>query len=128
MRVPETLHFSRRVTEASRAPSPDGDATAHPAKAVFMLSDYRSWLEAELKLLGNASHHAYSFGQANMAKRAIERLDEELGQRVALLLERSEATAILTALEMLSESPAGLNPALAGLRDRVKAALPQTAP
>ncbi len=92
-----------------------------------MLSDYRSWLEAELKLLGNASHHAYSFGQANMAKRAIERLDEELGQRVPVLLERNEASEILTALEMLSESPAGLNPALAGLRDRVKAALTQTA-
>ena len=50
-----------------------------------MLSDYRTWLESELKLLGNASHHAYSFGQANMAKRAIERLDgfpPELAQAV----------------------------------------------
>jgi len=92
-----------------------------------MLSDYRSWLEAELKLLGNASHHAYSFGQANMAKRAIERLDEELGQRVAMLLERTEATEVLTALEMLSEAPAGLDPALAGLRDRLKVALTPTA-
>jgi len=93
-----------------------------------MLSDYRSWLEAELKLLGNASHHAYSFGQANMAKRAIERLDEELGQRVPVILERTEATEILTALEMLSEGTAGLNPALAALRERLKAALTQTAP
>ena len=37
-----------------------------------MLKDYRDWLDAELKLLGNASHHAYAFGQANMAKRALE--------------------------------------------------------
>jgi len=93
-----------------------------------MLSDYRSWLEAELKLLGNASHHAYSFGQANMAKRAIERLDEELGQRVPVILDRTEATEILTALEMLSEGSAGLDPALAALRERLKAALTQTAP
>ncbi len=51
-----------------------------------MLSDYRTWLESELKLLGNASHHAYSFGQANMAKRAIERLDQELANKIPLLL------------------------------------------
>ncbi len=93
-----------------------------------MLSDYRNWLDAELKLLGNASHHAYSFGQANMAKRAIERLDEELGQRVPVLLERPEAVEILTALEMLSEGAAGLSPALASLRERLKAALAQPAP
>ena len=55
-----------------------------------MLSDYRTWLESELKLLGNASHHAYSFGQANMAKRAIERLDQEVGERLILALERAE--------------------------------------
>jgi hypothetical protein len=88
-----------------------------------MLSDYRNWLDAELKLLGNASHHAYSFGQANMAKRAIERLDEELSERVALLLGRAEATGILTALEMLAERDAALDPALAGLAGRLKAAL-----
>lgn len=93
-----------------------------------MLSDYRSWLEAELKLLGNASHHAYSFGQANMAKRAIERLDEEVGQHVPLLLERTEAAETLTALEMLAEGAEGLDPALAALRERLKAALTQTAP
>jgi hypothetical protein len=87
-----------------------------------MLSDYRNWLEAELKLLGNASHHAYSFGQANMAKRALERLDEELAGRVALLLESAEATAVLTALEMLSERETALDPALAALRERLKTA------
>jgi hypothetical protein len=67
-----------------------------------MLSDYRSWLESELKLLGNASHHAYSFGQANMAKRAIERLDGELAGKIELLLERADAAAILAALEALA--------------------------
>ena len=65
-----------------------------------MLSDYRTWLESELKLLGNASHHAYSFGQANMAKRAIDRLDEELQGKIPLLLERPEAAALLAALRL----------------------------
>jgi hypothetical protein len=64
-----------------------------------MLSDYRAWLESELKLLGNASHHAYSFGQANMAKRAIERFDEEVRGKVLLALEPAEAEAVLAALE-----------------------------
>jgi hypothetical protein len=88
-----------------------------------MLSDYRNWLEAELKLLGNASHHAYSFGQANMAKRAVERLDEELAGRIPLMLERGEATAVSTALEMLAERDTALDPALAALRERLKTAL-----
>jgi predicted enzyme related to lactoylglutathione lyase len=48
-----------------------------------MLDDYRTWLESELALLGNASHHAYAFGQANMAKRAIEALDEALAKAAA---------------------------------------------
>ena len=87
-----------------------------------MLADYRTWLDSELKLLGNASHHAYSFGQANMAKRAIERLDQETEGRVVLLLERGEAAAIAAALEMLVEQTSALPPALAGLRDRLKAA------
>jgi hypothetical protein len=88
-----------------------------------MLSDYRNWLEAELKLLGNASHHAYSFGQANMAKRAIERLDQELDHRVALVLPRTDVAAVLTELEMLLERDSALPPALAALRDRLKVAL-----
>jgi hypothetical protein len=84
-----------------------------------MLSDYRTWLEEELALLGNASHHAYAFGQANMAKRAIERLDEEISGKVTLILERGEAAAISTALAMLAEVGTALPPALAGLRDRL---------
>jgi len=85
-----------------------------------MLSDYRNWLEAELKLLGNASHHAYSFGQANMAKRAIERLDEETRNRVLLALQRAEAAAVLSALEMLLEKNGALDPALDRLRTALK--------
>jgi hypothetical protein len=84
-----------------------------------MLSDYRTWLEEELALLGNASQHAYAFGQANMAKRAIERLDAETAGKVVLVLERGEAAAISTALEMLTEATTALPPALAGLRERL---------
>jgi hypothetical protein len=91
-----------------------------------MLSDYRNWLESELKLLGNASHHAYSFGQANMAKRAIERLDQEVAGKSALLLEPAEAAAALAALEETAAA-APLPPALARLRERLHA-LSGTAP
>jgi flagellar motility protein MotE (MotC chaperone) len=87
-----------------------------------MFTDYRTWLESELKLLGNASHHAYSFGQANMAKRAIERLDQELAGKIVLALERSEAAAILAALEGLAAA-GDLEASLAGLRKRLTDAL-----
>jgi len=83
-----------------------------------MFTDYRIWLESELKLLGNASHHAYSFGQANMAKRAIERLDQELAGKIVLALERSEAAAILAALESLAAA-GDLEASFAGLRKRL---------
>lgn len=88
-----------------------------------MLKDYRDWLESELKLLGNASHHAYSFGQANMAKRALERLDAELSGALAVLVPRATAERILTALEMLQQRDTHLDPALADLRDRLTAAI-----
>jgi flagellar motility protein MotE (MotC chaperone) len=87
-----------------------------------MFTDYRTWLESELKLLGNASHHAYSFGQANMAKRAIERLDQELAGKIVLPLERSEAAAILAALEAMAAKD-DLEASLAGLRKRLTDAL-----
>ncbi len=87
-----------------------------------MLDDYRSWLESELQLLGNASHHAYSFGQANMAKRAIERLDETLLGRVALLLEAAEAAALLEALEARSGGGGAADEALQGIHARLRAA------
>jgi len=90
-----------------------------------MLSDYRHWLESELKLLGNASHHAYSYGQANMAKRALERFDHELESRVAVVLERRRVDAVLTALEQLAEHQTALDPALEALRADLQTALSQ---
>jgi hypothetical protein len=91
-----------------------------------LLKDYRDWLESELKLLGNASHHAYSFGQANMAKRAIERLDEELARTLYVPVDRAEARRVLTALEALGQQTTGLPAELARLRDDVTAALQET--
>lgn len=63
-----------------------------------MLEDYRNWLISELKLLGNASHHAYSFGQANMAQRAIQRLDEALASTLFVELPKTEALMALGTL------------------------------
>ena len=88
-----------------------------------MLKDYRDWLDSELKLLGNASHHAYSFGQANMAKRAIERLDEELSRTLYVPLDRAAARRVLTALEALEQQTTHLPSELATLRETIKAAL-----
>jgi hypothetical protein len=86
----------------------------------IVLRDYRNWLESELKLLGNASHHAYSFGQANMAKRAIERLDQELHGKVVVALEPSRVDEVLTALELLAERDTSLDPALEALREELQ--------
>ena len=93
-----------------------------------MLRDYRDWLESELKLLGNASHHAYSFGQANMAKRALERLDDELGKTLYVPLDRASAMSTLTALEMLLQQQTALDPALGNLRDRLRTAVTDETP
>lgn len=71
-----------------------------------MVRDYRAWLQSELQLLGNASHHAYSLGQANMAKRAVERFDAEIGERVVLELEPEDADAVASELELLAETEA----------------------
>ena len=88
-----------------------------------MLKDYRDWLESELKLLGNASHHAYSFGQANMAKRAIERLDEELARTLYVPIARAEARRVLTAIEALGQQTTGVPAELQALRDAITAAM-----
>ena len=88
-----------------------------------MLKDYRDWLESELKLLGNASHHAYSFGQANMAKRALERLDEELTRTLYVPIERREARRILTAIEALDQQRTDVPPEFEALREAIKTAL-----
>lgn len=71
-----------------------------------MVRDYRAWLQSELQLLGNAGHYAYSLGQANMAKRAVERLDAEIDDRLVLELEPDTAGAIADALDMMAEAEA----------------------
>jgi hypothetical protein len=91
-----------------------------------LLKDYRDWLESELKLLGNASHHAYSFGQANMAKRALERLDEELARTLYVPLERAEARRVLTAIEALGQQSTNVPPEFDALREAMKTALVET--
>ena len=88
-----------------------------------MLKDYRDWLESELKLLGNASHHAYSFGQANMAKRALERLDAELTRTLYVPLDRAEARRILTAIEARAQLTTSVPPELETLRGAINTAL-----
>ena len=92
-----------------------------------MLLDYRHWLETELKLLANAGNHAYSFGQATMARRAIERFDQELGGRVPVTFERVRIDGILTALEQLAERATSLDPSLEALRRDLQTALTQAA-
>jgi hypothetical protein len=88
-----------------------------------LLKDYRDWLESELKLLGNASHHAYSLGQANMAKRAIEKLDEELAKSVYVPLDRAKARRILTAIEAQGARTTTLPPELLALREAIEVTL-----
>ncbi len=81
-----------------------------------MLNDYRAWLVSELQLLGNASHHAYAFGQANMAERAIEKLDESIASEPVIAMEPSLGTRVLAALERLAEREGTIDPALDELR------------
>jgi hypothetical protein len=80
-----------------------------------MLTDYRAWLVSELELLRNASHHAYAFGQANMAKRAIERLDEDLAKAPT----SEELAAAKAALEELRGRDGGLPAALERLASKL---------
>jgi hypothetical protein len=88
-----------------------------------LLTDYRAWLDSELKLLGNASHHAYSFGQANMAKRAIEQLDAELDKTFYVALDDVTVRGALTALEMQAQRDTTLNPALESLREALRTSI-----
>ena len=90
-----------------------------------MLRDYRSFLESELKLLGNASHHAYSLGQANMAKRALDAFDAELAATLYLPLAAADARSALTALSMLQQQSTARVPELDALHDALAAALAQ---
>jgi hypothetical protein len=95
-----------------------------------LLKDYRDWLESELKLLGNASHHAYAFGQANMAKRALERLDEQLHRTLYVAVDKAQARRILTAIEAQGQQSTSVRPEFDVLRDALRAALaePDDAP
>ena len=88
-----------------------------------MLRDYREWLESELKLLGDASHHAYAFGQANMAKRAIEKLDAAVAGTVLVPLDPAAARGVLTALEALEQQTTAQVPQLGVLREAIREAL-----
>ena len=78
-----------------------------------MLRDYRSWLASEFQLLGNASHHAYAFGQANMAKRALEKFD-------------AEVAVTLAAIDRLVEAQPAAAPDLAALRAAIAAELTES--
>jgi hypothetical protein len=71
-----------------------------------MVRDYCAWLQSELQLLGNAGNDAYSLGQANMAKRAFQRLDAEIDDRIVIELEPETAGSIAEALEMMAETEA----------------------
>ena len=88
-----------------------------------MLKDFRDWLESELKLLGNASHHAYSFGQANMAKRALERLDEELAKTLYVPIDRAAARRVLTTIEAQGQQATSVPVEIDELRNAIKTAL-----
>jgi hypothetical protein len=93
-----------------------------------LLRDYRDWLNSELLVLGNASHHAYALGQANMAKRAIDELDKELAEAVYLAISHAEARRALTELEMLDQRDTSLPPGLVALRDSLRAAMTEAEP
>ncbi len=88
-----------------------------------LLRDYRNWLASELQLLSNASHHAYSFGQANMAKRAIDELDKELAATVYVGLDKGEVRRALTELDLLAQRDTSLTPGLTRLRESLQAAV-----
>ncbi len=88
-----------------------------------MLDDYRAWLESELALLGNASHHAYAFGQANMAQRAIAELDKTLAASRYVPISDQDARAALLALEQIAQTQTALDPALERLRDALRRTL-----
>jgi len=88
-----------------------------------LLSDYRAWLVSELALLGNASHHAYAFGQANMAQRAIAELDKTLAETRYVPLSDPEARGALLALEEIAQRQTELDPALERLREAIRATL-----
>jgi len=97
-------------------------------KTDALLRDYRDWLKSELNILGNASHHAYSLGQANMAKRAIEEFDKTLAPTLYVPLGKPDAQRALTELELLEQRDTALTPGLVALRDALRAAFVEAEP
>jgi hypothetical protein len=93
-----------------------------------LLRDYRNWLKSELQLLGNASHHAYSLGQANMAKRAIDEFDKELAHTLYVAIDKAEAQRALTELELVAQRDTALTPGLVALRESLRAAFVEAQP
>jgi hypothetical protein len=91
-----------------------------------LLRDYRNWLTSELELLSNASHHAYAFGQANMAKRAIDELDKELAAALYVGLDKAEVRRALTELDLLAQRDTALTPGLTRLRESLQAAVAES--
>lgn len=71
-----------------------------------MVRDYRAWLQSEMHSLLNAGDDPYSLGQANMAKRAIERLNSEINDSIIVEIESDSAAAMADALEMMAEAEA----------------------
>ena len=88
-----------------------------------MLAEYRRWLESELKTLGNASHHAYSFGQANMAKRAIERFDAQTAGALLVGVDRETIHHAAEAIDVILASGQTSNDALKKLGEALRATL-----
>ena len=69
-----------------------------------MVRDYRAWLQSELQLLAGAGSDAFALGQVTMARRALERLDAETGDLVAVELEPEQAQAITAELDTLAKN------------------------
>jgi hypothetical protein len=70
-----------------------------------MVRDYRAWLQSEMRLLEEKSD-PYATGQAQFARRAMERLNVELGDRVVLEFEPEQAEAIAAELDTLAQAEA----------------------
>lgn len=71
----------------------------------LMVRDYRAWLQSEMQLLAQ-NGEANAVGQGEMARRAMERLDLELGDRVVLELEPDQVDAIAAELDALAQAEA----------------------
>jgi hypothetical protein len=87
-----------------------------------MLRDYRDWLEAELTLLGNNTHHAYASGQANMAARALQRFEADMADTLYVGMDKAAARRALTALELVLQQTTAEQPDVIALREALKVA------